>query len=106
MNEYKQMNDYIDQVTQRSMVLYKQDLLSKFKSALMSSPAEGSAGDFYYTTLLPGDFASPTSGWTKFTFYQGDFESNSDTETSKWGVSGGLIFGVFNIGGTGGGSHV
>jgi hypothetical protein len=34
-NEYEQINAYIDQVTQKSMVLYKQDLLNKYKKSCL-----------------------------------------------------------------------
>lgn len=102
-NEYEFMTAYIDQVNQKSMVLYKQDLLTKFKNALLTSPAEGTAGDFYYTTLIPGNFAAST-GWTQFTFYEGDYETHYKKQTSQWGAMGGLNLGFFAIGGRGGGS--
>ena len=104
-NEYEQINAYIDQVTQKSMVLYKQDLLRKFNSALLTSTKEGTAGDFYYTTLLPGNFAT-SPGWTKFTFYEGDFETHYNKKTSQWSAGGGVNFGLFSIGGGASGSKV
>lgn len=101
-NEYEQINAYIDQVTQKSMVLYKQDLLNKFKQGLLTSPQDGGS-DFYYTTLLPGNFAT-SPGWTGFNFYSGDYETHYDEKTSKWGAAGGVNFGLFSIGGRAGGS--
>ncbi len=83
-NEYETINAYIDQVTQKSMVLYKQDLLTKFKQAVLTSAMDGGS-DFFYTTLLPGNFAT-SPGWTKFTFYSGDYETHFDEKTSKWGA--------------------
>ncbi|GAB4371737.1 MAG: hypothetical protein Kow00121_13530 [Elainellaceae cyanobacterium] len=101
-NEYEFMNAYIDQVTQKSMVLYKQDLLTKLKSAILTSPDDG-ASDFYYTTIIPGNFAT-SPGWTKFTFYEGDYETHYNQKTSQWGAAGGLQLGLFSIGGRAGGS--
>ena len=56
------------------MVLYKQDLLRKFDSGMLTSTAEGAAGDFYYTALLPGNWAR-SKGWTGFNYFAQDFES-------------------------------
>ncbi len=99
-NEYEQINGYIDQVTRQSLVLYKQDLIRKLEAALVSSPHDG---QFYYTTLLPGNFAT-SAGWARFSFYEGDFEAHSNKETSSWGASAGVNFGLFSVGGEAGGS--
>jgi hypothetical protein len=104
-NEYETINAYIDQVTQKNMVLYKQDLLRKFNNALLTSTQEGTAGDFYYTTLLPGNFAT-SPGWTQFNFYEGDFESHYNKNTSQWSAGGGVHFGLFSIGARASGSKV
>ena len=77
-NEYEQINAYIDQVTRKSMVLYKAELLNKFERAKMTSPADGGS-DFYYTTLAPGNFAT-SSGWTKFA-YSGILTMHQHTRT-------------------------
>lgn len=104
-NEYEQITAYINQVTQKSMVLYKQDLLNKFNSSLLTSPGESTAGDFYYTTLLPGNFAT-SPGWTKFYFYEKDYETHRKKDTSKRGAKGGVsLFGIM-IGGKAGSSKV
>jgi hypothetical protein len=102
-NEYEQMNAYINQVTQRSMVLYKEDLLRKFNSALLTSTNEGTAGDFYYTTLLPGNFAT-SPGWVNFTFYEQDYDTHYNKSTSQWGASTGVSFGLFSLGASASGS--
>lgn len=104
-NEYEQMNADINQVTQRSMVLYKEDLLRKFNSAMLTSPNEGGAGDFYYTTILPGNFAT-SPGWVEFSYYDQDFESHYNKNTSQWGANAGANFGLFSIGASASGSKV
>jgi hypothetical protein len=94
-HEYEEISAYIQQVTQRSMVLYKADLLQKLNSALLASPADGGS-QFYYTTLLPGNFAEAPS-WTKFSFYEKDYESHYSKSTSKWSASGKAGFGGFGV---------
>ncbi len=98
--EYEEINAYIDQVTRQSLVLYKQDLIRKFDRSLLNSPSDG---DFFYTTLLPGHFATST-GWTRFTFYEGDYEAHSNKKTSAWSGSAGASFGLFSVGGSAGSS--
>lgn len=89
-NEYAEISGYIQQVTQRSMVQYKSDLLSKLAMASLSSPADGGS-TFNYTTVLPGNFAE-SPGWTKFSFYEGDYETNSKKDTSAFSASVGARF--------------
>jgi hypothetical protein len=102
-NEYEQMNAYINQVTQKSMVLYKQDLQKKFDAALLTAASMGGS-DFYLTFLLPGSFAT-SPGWNRFDYYSGDFDAHFEKDTSQWGGRGGLNLGLFSIGGSGGGSR-
>jgi hypothetical protein len=96
-NEYETINAYINQVTQKSMVLYKEDLLRKFNNGLLTSTQEGTAGDFHYTTLVPGNFAT-SPGWTKFTFAENDFATHSKQKTSAWGASSGVNLGFVSFG--------
>ena len=104
-NEYEQINAYIEQVTQKSMVLYKQDLQRKFEYGMLTNPELGTAGDFYYTTLIPGTFSTAPKGqWPRFEFGETDFESNYSAEQSRWGGGGGISFGFFSIGGRASGS--
>lgn len=103
-NEYEQITAYINQVTSKSMVLYKQDLLNKYNSGLLTSATDG-ASDFYYTTLLPGNFAT-SPGWTGFTFYSGDYEVHKDRKTSQWSGGGSASFGLFSVGASASGSKI
>jgi hypothetical protein len=99
-NEYEEIQAYIEQVTQQDLVLYKQDLQRKLDSGRLTSPSDG---DFYYTTLLPGHFAT-SSGWTRFKFVEQDAETHTKKATSQWGAQAGANFGLFSFGGGGGGS--
>jgi hypothetical protein len=91
-NEFEFMNGYINQVSMKSMVLYKQDLLNKYNSGKMNSTNEGTAGEFFYTTLIPGSFATST-GWTQFEFSDAHKETFSSEVTTKWGAQAGAKFG-------------
>lgn len=102
-NEYDEINAYISAVTQRSMVLYKQDLLQKFNNGVLTSTNEGQAGDFYYTALLPGNWAS-SKGWTEFTWFAGDYETHFDKKVSAWSARAGFGMGLFSVGGGASGS--
>ena len=98
-NDYEKMNAAIDQITQRSMVLYKKNLQEKFEKSKLKNPGAGNAGDFYYTTLLPGNFAA--GGWTEFTFLKEDYATYSSTTTTAF--KGKLLFiSVGGASGTGG----
>ncbi len=92
-NEFEMMNAYINQVTQRSMLLYKRDLEDKFESAKLTSATDGGS-PFYYTTLLPGNFAE-SKGWTEFGFTEMDSEEHLAKSTKKWGASAGARFAMF-----------
>jgi hypothetical protein len=81
-NEYEEMNGFIDQITQRSMVLYKKDLQEKYERSRLTNPGAGDAGDFFYTTLLPGNFAT-SGGWTNFTFSHKDLENYNERNAGQ-----------------------
>ena len=101
-NEYEQISSFIDQVTQRDMTLLKQEYRDDLEKARLTGFASGS--DFFYTSLIPGNFAR-SSGWTEFTFSSGDIASytSSNYSTRRWKTrAGGGFLGVF--GGRGGAS--
>jgi hypothetical protein len=100
-NDYEEIAAFIDQVMQRDMSLLKQEYLDDMEKARVTGIASGS--DFFYTSLIPGNFARST-GWTGFSFTSGDFGSttSSSFSTSKWNTSAGASWlGIF--GGRGGG---
>jgi hypothetical protein len=101
--EYEQISAYIEQVTEKSLVLYKEDLKNKFENSLLTSVADGDSA-FYYTTLIPGNWAT-SEGWTRFTFTEADYETHANKKTNKWGASGGANFGLFSVGAKAGGSR-
>lgn len=101
-NDYEQISAFIDQIMQRDMTLLKQEYRDDLEKARITGLASGS--DFFYTSLIPGNFAR-SSGWTEFTFSSGDFASHTSStySTSRWQAraSGGFL-GIF--GGRGGAS--
>jgi hypothetical protein len=103
-NEYETISAYIAQVAEKNLVLYKEDLKRKFARAQLTSAADGDS-DFYYTTLLPGNFAT-SAGWTGFTFTSADFETHSGKNTNEWGAGGAGLLGIFAIGGKASGSKI
>lgn len=92
-NDYDEINAYIAQVTERSMLLYKESLKNDLQQALLSSASDGGS-EFYYTTLIPGNFAE-SDGWTQFSFEEIDSEEHSNKSTSAWSASGGGNYGLF-----------
>ena len=101
-NEYEQINGYIAQVTEKSLVLYKEDLKRKLENARLTSILDGDS-EFFYTTLLPGNFAQ-SPGWTKFEFTEADYATHDGATTTGWGGAGAFSLGIFSIGGSAGGS--
>jgi hypothetical protein len=102
-NEYEVINGYIAQVAEKSMVLYKEDLKRKLANSLTTSVVDGDS-EFHYTTLLPGNFAT-SPGWTRFEFNESDFETHAKQETTGWGGSAGVNFGLFSFGSSASGSR-
>jgi uncharacterized spore protein YtfJ len=101
-NDYEQIAAFIDQVMQRDMALLKQEYRDDLEKARLTGLASGS--DFFYTSLIPGNFAK-AGGWTQFKFTSADFQSHtsSNFSTKKWNASaGGGYLGIFGATGSGG----
>jgi hypothetical protein len=101
-NDYEQIAAFIDQVMLRDMALLKQEYRDDLEKARITGLASGS--DFFYTSLIPGNFAR-SNGWTEFSFSSGDLTSHSSStySTRRWQARAGASFlGIF--GGRGGAS--
>ncbi len=85
-NEVEEINAYIDQTTEKSMLLWKRDLERFYEEA--DTDALGPGQSFYYTTVVPGDFAS-SDGWTAYSMYHQMVDSHSHYETTSWSAGGG-----------------
>lgn len=92
-NEVDQINAYINQVTQRDMMLWKQRLLENYEGAKVSGLGPGQ--EFLYTVLIPGNFAN-ASGWTGFSFSHEKVATTSHFESNSWSVGGGVNWGFWS----------
>jgi hypothetical protein len=100
--DFEKISAFIEQVSLRDMSLIKKEYLEDLDRARLTGISSGS--DFYYTGLVPGNFANST-GWTKFGFSGGDFQSHtsSNSSSSSWAVQASASY--FGFGGQGGASH-
>ena len=94
-DDYEEIAAFIDQVMARDMTMLKAEYKDDLEKAKLTGIASGS--DFYFTSLVPGSFAT-SAGWTQFTFSSGDF-GQSSSSSSNWNSmseSGGASFmGIF-----------
>jgi hypothetical protein len=98
--DYEEIAAYINAVQQRDMNLLKQEYEDDLAKAALTGVSSGST--FYYTSLIPGDFAS-SPAWTKFTFSIGEISSyaNTNFNASGWSASAGASYlGIFGAEGT------
>jgi hypothetical protein len=103
--EFEKIAAFIEQVSRRDMSLLKQQLVEDLEKARLTSPISG--GDFFFTSLIPGNFAN-SNGWTRFGFSAGDYEvhKSSKTSSSSWSASaGGGFLGIFGGSGSASGSQ-
>ena len=93
--DFEKIAAFIEQVQARDLSLLKAEYEDDLQKAKLTGIASGS--DFYYTSLVPGSFAS-TGGWTGFGFSSSDYDSrsNSSFSSSQWSASGGGSYlGIF-----------
>ena len=92
--DFEKIAAFIDQVSRRDLSLLKQQYVQDFERARLTSPVSGC--DFFFTSLVPGNFANST-GWTRFGFSAGDFESHKSSGynwSSASGSGGGGFMGI------------
>jgi hypothetical protein len=100
-NDYEQIAAFIDQVMQRDMSMLKEEYRDELEKARLTGLASGS--DFFYTSLIPGNFAK-SKGWTEFRFTSADVatHTSSNYSSKRWQAkAGGGFLGVFGAGGMG-----
>lgn len=99
-SDVDRINAYIAQVTGRSMVLHKRNLIEVFENSKLTDPSSNTP--FHYTSLAPAGVLR-SSGWTGFEFTSTHRSSTSSTTTSSFnvGASGSFGFGL-KLGGEGG----
>jgi len=94
-NEVDQINAFIDQVTRRSLQLWKQGLVEDLEKAQVSSTTPGSV--FNFTTLIPGNFAK-AAGWTGYSMSHEHATADTSYENESWGAGGSVNFGLWSFG--------
>lgn len=97
--EYEEIAARIDQIMSKDLSLLKASYKDALTSAMLTGIASGS--DFYYTSLVPGNFID--GGWTKFTFDKSDFASHQNSKATSYGAKASA--GFFGFGASGGGQH-
>lgn len=98
-NDYEQIVARIDQIQSKDLSLLKAEYKDTLDKTKLTGIASGA--DFYYTSLVPGDFTK--GGWTKFTFKSSDYEQHKSTKSTSYGVK--ASGGFFGIGAKGGFEH-
>ena len=99
--DYEKISAYIEQVMSRDMSMLKQQYKDDLDKARLTGLASGS--DFFFTSLVPGNFHK--GGWTKFSFNSSSYQYGSNSSSNKWGVAGGLSLGIFNFGASASGQN-
>jgi hypothetical protein len=94
-NDVDEISAYINQTTQRSMLQWKQGLLEMFNDGTVNGVAPGQ--QFYYTTVIPGDFAT-ASGWQTQTVTDQHVQTDASQQSSSFTGSAGVNFGLFSVG--------
>jgi hypothetical protein len=100
-NEVDGMNATINHITERSMVLWKQQLEEAYDKGVVTSTDVPIP--FRYTTLVPGNLAT-SPGWTNIGVSHANIEWAKNNSADSWNASGGVNFGLFSVGGGASGS--
>jgi hypothetical protein len=93
--DIEKIGAYIHQVSQRSLMLLKEELQDNLEKAKMTDPTTG--GDFYMTRFYPGNFINSDKGWTQFEF---DSKSKSiylNESHQSTNASANVSYGLFKL---------
>lgn len=96
-NDVDRINAYINQTTERSLLLWKQSLLERYEAAQLSTAEAGVS--FPYTTLVPGDIAR-SAGWTQIGVTHNHTQWAKDGSTTSWNAGAGVGWGLFSFDGS------
>ncbi|MDQ1711051.1 MAG: hypothetical protein QOE45_501 [Frankiaceae bacterium] len=95
-NDVDEINAFINQTTERSMVLWKQSLEEAYEKGVVTSTEVPIP--FRYTTLVPGNIAT-AGGWTNLGVSHLHQVSTTDESSTSWNAGGGVNFGLFSASG-------
>jgi hypothetical protein len=97
--DYEELTSLIQSVEERSYTLLKQRFREDYARSLLTNPSSGA--NFLYTSPAPASFARSDSGWNRFYFNSGSFQSQHTFASTVTRATAGLSIGVFNGGGGG-----
>jgi len=98
-----QINDamaVVQGLTERSMEVWRSQLLTLFKAAEVNATGPGTR--FRYTTMIPADLEQ--GGWTEYKVSHSLVDSKTHSEATQWSASAGLNLGFWSFGGNAQGS--
>lgn len=95
-NEVEAMTAYIDQVTQRSLLTWKQSLLEAYDKATVTSAEV--AVPFQYTTMIPGNILA-SKGWTEIGVTHDTTQWAKKNTSTSWKAEAGVRYALFSFGG-------
>lgn len=103
-NGYKEdiekIGAYIKQVSQRSMMLLKAELMDRLDQGKMTDAVTGSK--FYMSSFYPGNFINTDKGWTEFSFNSHSKNTYLKDAHSTTTASAGLLMGLWKANGNAG----
>lgn len=97
-DDYDRINAAIAAVEGRSFALLKQRYKEDFFRSILTSPSSGA--NFLYTAPIPADFSRAGSGWSKFEFNSGSYNSNHSFSSESHSGGGFLSLGGAYFGGS------
>ena len=86
--DYEKIAAFIEQVMARDMAMLKAEYKDTLEKARLTSMASGS--DFFYTSVVPGNFAKAKS-WTTFTFESSEIDSHSSSSYNSVATGGSFL---------------
>ncbi|WP_231500450.1 hypothetical protein, partial [Saccharothrix sp. NRRL B-16314] len=95
-NEVDEVNAYISQTTEKSMLLWKQNLERYYNEAIVNALGPGQR--FAYTTVVPGNFAT-SPGWPNYHMYHQMVDSSTASSQTNWSAGAGLGWGLWSASG-------
>ncbi|HTI76486.1 MAG TPA: hypothetical protein VL634_15920 [Mycobacterium sp.] len=95
-NDIDRINAYIGQTTEKSMLLWKQNLERYYNEAVVNALGPGQR--FFYTTVVPGGFAE-SPGWTTYNQYHSMIDTTTHDETTSWSAGASVGWGLWSASG-------
>lgn len=93
-HEVERLQATISQMTNRSLLGWKQKLVDRLVFDKKKHPT---AGDYYPTSVIPASFLLPKAGWPRFNFEESEVKKFSTSNSTQYG--GHASFGPFGLGG-------